>query len=675
MDITQGLSALLNGPWRDPAQWPAAFPDADLRRLSQPGRALAERLLAGPWSLPALVAAGLAGLDDDGRAHFAEQVGAIAAGQRTLITSWDPRRWDSSPRETSPRDDGVMFRPTPVATLDWLADQPGYVEFARVAVEAAEARARAVQAGEIPYTTKAFDGDESAVGRAVRVALHRDEPWLPDVLDGLVRGIAVAPTQARTLPSMALLYEIARAVEELPTPEAINSMRTARRIARHAGVIKELDRKLKRMVSALAERLDVAFRMPDGRLRRQVGEHVAVISVDDGVELSWWHGDKKVKSVPAAVRRDHPEEVTRLRDLVKQARQHQVTLARALEAGYTSATPPPYRQLAGNPMADRVIWEFEVEPGVWRAELGLTVPDVPVRLWHPARATVEEVRAWREVVQHKEIKQPFKQAFREIYPLTPAEEAAGTTSLRFADHVVVYSRLYALLKDRGWQAPYMGHWEGGYDDRARRLLAGGRWRATLAHSLHDADHAVTGEVRFQRPSGVEPVDEWDDGWRDVPLAEVPPLLFSEAMRDVDLFVGVTSIAADPGWADRESGRLRDYWRRGAVAELSSSAEVRRDALARLLPRLAVADRCTLTGRFLVVRGDLRTYKIHLGSANVLMEPDDAYLCVVAGRSSPKGLFLPFEEDGRLSLIISKALLLADDTAITDPSITRQIRSL
>ena len=32
-----------------------------------------------------------------------------------------------------------------------------------------------------------------------------------------------------------------------------------------------------------------------------------------------------------------------------------------------------------------------------------------------------------------------------------------------------------------------------------------------------------------------------------------------------------------------------------------------------------------------VRGDLRTYKIHLGSSNILMEPNDQYLCIVPGR--------------------------------------------
>jgi len=79
-----------------------------------------------------------------------------------------------------------------------------------------------------------------------------------------------------------------------------------------------------------------------------------------------------------------------------------------------------------------------------------------------------------------------------------------------------------------------------------------------------------------------------------------------------------------------------------------------------------------------VRGDVRTYKIHLGSGNVLMEPTDQYLCIVPdhGRSSeaPGRVFLPFERDGTLSLILSKALLLTSDAAIKDPTIVRQLRS-
>ena len=71
-------------------------------------------------------------------------------------------------------------------------------------------------------------------------------------------------------------------------------------------------------------------------------------------------------------------------------------------------------------------------------------------------------------------------------------------------------------------------------------------------------------------------------------------------------------------------------------------------------------------------GKLRTYKIHLGSANILMEPNDQYLCIVKDVKKGKGIYLPFEGDHLLSLILSKALLLAEDSKIKDSTILSQI---
>ena len=60
-----------------------------------------------------------------------------------------------------------------------------------------------------------------------------------------------------------------------------------------------------------------------------------------------------------------------------------------------------------------------------------------------------------------------------------------------------------------------------------------------------------------------------------------------------------------------------------------------------------------------------------------MEPGNQYLCIVPGQGiglRPLGrVFLPFEGDTTLSIIISKALLLAGDRSITDPIIVSQIR--
>jgi hypothetical protein len=163
----------------------------------------------------------------------------------------------------------------------------------------------------------------------------------------------------------------------------------------------------------------------------------------------------------------------------------------------------------------------------------------------------------------------------------------------------------------------------------------------------------------------------------VPLADVPPLVFSEVMRDVDLFVGVCSVGNDPTWAVDAPQPFHDYWESYATGELTASAQSRRDVLEELLPRLKIASRCSLEDRYLVVRGDLRTYHIHLGSGNILMEPNNQYLCIVPARgggieTSGTPLFLPFEGDGMLAIILSKAFLLADDRSITDLSITRQL---
>ncbi|MGW3170912.1 DUF4132 domain-containing protein [Streptomyces sp. NPDC001153] len=577
------------------------------------------------------------------------------------------------------------------------ADNPAYVAFTRRALEAAADRTDAIRRGEIPYRAdKAFtDREITTLGQALRVALLRDEPWLPELFERLLPGISLAPTAARTLPSQALLYEVVRAAQDFPTPELVTAIRTVRRTVRHAGVPKQLDKMLKKVDTALAERTDVALRLPGlgfetasvggsapvGVLRRTAGDHQAVITVAESATLTWEKDGRPLRSLPAPVRRDHAPLVRELRDLVKRVNAQLVTLVRALEGGFTVDAVHPYgwwrTGLAGHPLAGtlvrRLIWEIEVAPGEWQAVLPETqerLPDAPedasVRLWHPLRSDPPAVRAWRDLLTERRIRQPFKQAFREIYLLTPAEEQTRVHSNRFAAHLVRYRRMFALFRARGWKSDLLGPWDGGDGDEAERTLAGGQWRVRFFHSwadwAGDDELASTDRVCFDRLVA--------GAWREAPLADVPPLVFSEAMRDVDLFVGVTSIAADPDWTDGGPGRT--YWERASFGALTESAEARRDALERILPRLKIADRCTLDGRFLSVRGDLRTYRIHLGSSNILMEPDDSYLCIVPARPPKDGtVFLPFEDD-RLSLILSKAFLLAADTKITDRTILTQI---
>ncbi len=164
----------------------------------------------------------------------------------------------------------------------------------------------------------------------------------------------------------------------------------------------------------------------------------------------------------------------------------------------------------------------------------------------------------------------------------------------------------------------------------------------------------------------------------MPLVDIPPLIFSEIMRDVDLFVGVASVGNDPQWQDGgPQGRqdYRDYWQSYSFGDLTEVAKTRKTVLARLLPRLKIRDVAKIDGKFLMVQGKKHQYKIHIGSGNILIAPHDRYLCIVAGRGKDKNLdqlFLPFEGDNGLSIVLSKAFLLVNDDKITDPTILSQL---
>jgi hypothetical protein len=293
-----------------------------------------------------------------------------------------------------------------------------------------------------------------------------------------------------------------------------------------------------------------------------------------------------------------------------------------------------------------------------------------VQLWHPVFSETEQVLDWRQFMMEYEIVQPFKQAFREVYLLTDAERNTGIYSNRMAAHILRSKQLYSLARIRGWKFNPYG-FEGIVEKKLPLLkLKIQYWVNHIDEGWQSEQPFVaTDQVRFCKLKGA------DVG---LPLHEIPTILFSEAMRDVDLFVGVTSIGNDPYWQDNNGNprQFDTYWNSYSFGELTESAKTRKIALERLVPRLKIAAQCSLTERFLVVRGNVRTYKIHLGSGNILMEPNDQYLCIVADKkeehNSEGKLFLPFDGDKTLSIILSKAFMLADDLAITDATILSQI---
>ncbi|MFF0422916.1 DUF4132 domain-containing protein [Streptomyces sp. NPDC004520] len=437
----------------------------------------------------------------------------------------------------------------------------------------------------------------------------------------------------------------------------------------------------------------LSFRGPEGRLLKAAPKEVREARAEELKEVR--AGLRELKALVAAERSRLEEHLAAgtvwpAEDWQRYYADHPVTgaVARALlwEVTEDGTEDDGERWTAGLPERTGGGWALAGADGTARP----VGPGARLRLWHPLRAGGEEVAEWREAMAEREERQPFRQVFREVYPLTPAELATGSYSNRFAGHVLRYGQARALMAERGWTGNHLGYFSDGWSSELVKELPvpgelpageGMRWRARFFVELVDegargdgvARLCSTDQVRFERRAGAAGPR---GAWEAVALTDVPALVLSEALRDVDLFVGVASIGADPHWRDRGEDRAYDgYWESWSFGALTESAAIRRETLARLLPRTRIADRVELTDRFLRVRGELRAYRIHLGSGNVLMEPDDSYLCVVTDRARDRAkVFLPFEEDGGpLAVILSKALLLAADDRITDPTITAQIR--
>jgi len=417
-------------------------------------------------------------------------------------------------------------------------------------------------------------------------------------------------------------------------------------------------------------------------------------------ELQWLKpGGKTQKTVPSFVKaKPHlAEKLKKMRDLAKQIKQASTAQRDRIDRLYTEEIKWDYEafdkyylhhDLIGQ-IANKLIWNIDGQALIyvdeqWQNAQGDVVilpPNCQIHLWHPIESSAEQVLAWRERLESLKIQQPLKQAFREIYLLTDAEINTRIYSNRMAAHILKQHQFNSLAATRGWKYSLLGAYDDGRDGEIAEKqlpelkLSAQFWINEIiddVDSFNDAgiwDYVATDQVRFCNEAGEV-----------VPLLEIPALILSEVMRDVDLFVGVASVGNDPQWQDGgPEGRqdYRDYWHSYSFGDLTEVAKTRKTVLERLLPRLKIRDIAEIEGKFLLLQGKLHKYKIHIGSGNILIAPNDRYLCIVPGRGKDKNLnqvFLPFEGDSGLSIVLSKAFLLAEDDKITDVTITSQLKA-
>ena len=391
------------------------------------------------------------------------------------------------------------------------------------------------------------------------------------------------------------------------------------------------------------------------------GDVALALSIDaDGTPaLSVTRAGRSLKDMPSALRRD--PDIVALKERLQELRQQRRRVSGALEDAMCRGDAfdaPELIQLMEHPMLAPALSRLVLiaQDGVAGYPIDdgrlLVAPDgtrhpmaavASLRIAHPhdlfAMGTWSQ---WQRDCLEAERVQPFKQVFRELYPITDGERD-GTISRRYAGHQVQVRQGITLLGGRGWVA----HPEEG----VRRTFHAEGLTARVGFqeascTPADVEGLTLEAVVFTKKGSGEPL----------PLADVPPRVFSETMRDIDLMVSVAH-------------------RGGVDPEATASTVEMRAALVRDVCAVLRLDMVRVTGHHAIVHGARATYAVHLGSANAVVLPATA-LHIVAVHAQHRGrLFLPFaDDDPRTAEVLSKVLLLARDREIKDPSILAQIRS-
>lgn len=251
---------------------------------------------------------------------------------------------------------------------------------------------------------------------------------------------------------------------------------------------------------------------------------------------------------------------------------------------------------------------------------------------------------WHEYQKYlfdNQIKQAFKQIFRELYVKTP-EEATAFRSTRYAGNQINPQQTKACLKTRRWVCD----------------IESGLQKIYYKENIIASIYAL---ADWFSPADIEaPTLEWVEFFDRktgcaIKIEDVPDIIFSEVMRDVDLAVSV----AHAGGVDPETSH--------------STIEMRSAIIEFTLPLFKLTN-VRLEKSHAFITGQRADYSIHLGSGVIHIQ-GGPMINVLPVHSQHRGkLFLPFvDEDPKTAQIISEILLFAEDNKIKDPFILDQIK--
>ena len=400
--------------------------------------------------------------------------------------------------------------------------------------------------------------------------------------------------------------------------------------------------------------------LADGPITVTVEEVTVSLGIDPwgDIELSVTKAGKVLADIPAALKKNPKVAALRERkvELKRQAARIRPSLEQFMVRG-DGFTGVELRELMAHPLLAPMLKHlvivgegiagYPVHDGQalekHDGQVEAIKADEQLRIAHPHDLLpAAEWHRWQKDCFARERIQPFKQVFRELYPLTETERAEGIQTRRYAGHQVQPRQALALLGQRGW----VHHPEEGirkvYHEPG--LVAWLNFQEGF-FTPAEIEGLTLESVYFTKRGEHQPLK----------LAELPPQLFSETMRDLDLVVSVAH-------------------RGGVDPEASASTVEMRAALVQETVRRLQLKNVQLKDRYVLIKGELGEYSVHLGSAVTRKMPGEVLFLVPVHSQHLGRLFLPFaDDDPRTAEVMSKVLLLARDGAIKDSNILDQIR--
>jgi hypothetical protein len=392
------------------------------------------------------------------------------------------------------------------------------------------------------------------------------------------------------------------------------------------------------------------------KLKKDDVELVLSVTKDGEPTLEVLKSGKTLKDIPANLKKDEAviEIRARKKELENSRSRMRVSLERAMVHG-DAFTAKELRDLTKHPIARPMLEQLVFMD---ESQLGFLSPDgknlvsangelleikaSSLRLAHPVDLFESKTWSeWQSAYFTMQRQQPFKQIFRELYLLTPAEKLEKTKSSRYAGHQINPRQSAALLGARGWIVRFDG-------DASRTFFA----ESLTAHISSKQGYTTPAEV--EAPALETVSFSKRGGWEALDLEGIPKRLYSEIMRDLDLVVSVAHVG-------------------GVDPEASQSTTEMRAALLEETLRLLKIGNVKLEKNVALIEGQIGRYSVHLGSAVVHQQPGGA-ICLVAVPNQARGrIFLPFaDSDPRTAEVIAKVIMLAKDSEIQDPILLRQL---